>query len=285
MGRAGELSARTLGAGAKINNDLNLLKTRRKVTPAEDFPRPCEGRPRSPLGTFSQVVWGGNSAPSTLKKKDPRGNSLGTIWAERGKLFWLGSPFPGGRARASLSDPPFPVCRATFLALLWSPWRRGARPTTGSLRRRGSALGDSRIPSLEGVVAEFVDHPRRRGLKRGAMACEQLKCAAPDLPASRAPSLQMQIEQARENTRTDLVLAPGVGVSEAARRGRRFERPLYSPIPGLRAASVSLPRSRVRGPPLPAPLKVFGLSFPAELGNSNSLCQDHEASFFFSWKL
>lgn len=59
------------------------------------------------------------------------------------------------------------------------------------------------------------------------------------------------------------------------------ERPLYSPIPGLRAASVSLPRSRVRGPPLPAPLKVFGLSFPAELGNSNSLCQDHEASFFF----
>lgn len=113
------------------------------------------------------------------------------------------------------------------------------------------------------------------------MACEQLKCAAPDLPASRAPSLQKQIEQARENTRTHLVLAPGVGVSEAARRGRGFERPLSSPIPGLRAASVSLPRSRVRGPPLPAPLKVFGLSFPAELGNSNSLCQDHEASFFF----
>ena len=56
------------------------------------------------------------------------------------------------------------------------------------------------------------------------------------------------------------------------------ERPLYSPIPGLRAASVSLPRSRVRGPPLPAPLKVFGLSFPAELGNSNSPSLDGGAS-------
>ena len=81
------------------------------------------------------------------------------------------SPFPGGRARASLNDPPFPVCRATFLAFLWSPWRQSARPTTGSLRRRGSALGDSRIPSLEGAVAEFVDDRRRRGLKPGAMAC------------------------------------------------------------------------------------------------------------------
>lgn len=109
----------------------------------------------------------------------------------------------------------------------------------------------------------------------------RLKCAAPDLPASRALSLQIQIEQARANTRTDLVLAPGVGVSEAARRRREFERPLSSPIPGLGATSVSLPRARVRAPPLPAPVEVFGLSFPAEPGNSNSLRQDHEASFFF----
>ena len=53
-----------------------------------------------------------------------------------------------------MKPPPFPVCCATSLALLRSPWRRGARATTGSLKRRGSALGDSRIPSLDMVDAE-----------------------------------------------------------------------------------------------------------------------------------
>ena len=94
----------------------------------------------------------------------------------------------------------------------------------------------------------------------------------------------MQIEQTRENARTDSLLAPGVGVSGAARRGRGFERPLFSPIRGLGAASISLQRARVRALPLPAWVKVFVLSFPVEPGNSNSLRQDHEASFFFSLK-
>lgn len=56
------------------------------------------------------------------------------------------------------------------------------------------------------------------------------------------------------------------------------------PFRGLGAASVSLQRARVRALALPAQVKVFVLGFPVEPGNSNSLRQDHEASFFFSLK-
>lgn len=71
---------------------------------------------------------------------------------------------------------------------------------------------------------------------------------------------------------------------ELRAEGGDLSAPSPPPFRGLGAASISLQRARVRAPPLPAWVKVFVLSFPVEPGNSNSLRQDHEASFFFSLK-
>lgn len=93
------------------------------------------------------------------------------IGAGEGTCFWLMSDSLAHQAHSPKEGPerprgppPFPFCCATSLALLRSPWRRGARPTTGSLGRCGLALGDPRVPRLVVVDAKSWGHTRRRGL-------------------------------------------------------------------------------------------------------------------------